>query len=344
MTVHSVEEADGVHFLTMQLVEGQSLDCLIAEGALPAEKLVEIATALADALAAAHEKGIVHRDLKPADVMVTKDGRVKVLDFGLAKVTGSGDGAKTDSELATEVQTAEGIVMGTMPYMSPEQVQGRAVDHRTDIFSLGVILYEMASGRRPFEGRSTAELASAILRDTPPVVIELRADLPGELARIIRRCLEKETRQRFQTVRDVGNELGDMRRQPSGVAVLETARSHAAGSGAGRAEEGFWVAVLPFKSSGASAELAALAEGITEDIVTGLSRFSYLKVIARSRSRRPVRGRRARRALRDGGQPSPSGLDDSPGRAARRRHERGTPLGGDLRSRLSPGRDPRPAG
>src|SRR5580704_17888613 len=164
VTIFSVEEAEGVHFLTMELVEGQPLDRLIPEGGLPAGRIVDIATALAAALAAAHEKGIVHRDLKPANVMVTGDGRVKVLDFGLAKELHpyNPDGATLTAAGTTEM----GVVMGTPAYMSPEQVSGRTLDHRTDIFSLGIILYEMASGRRPFQGGSSFELATAILRDT----------------------------------------------------------------------------------------------------------------------------------------------------------------------------------
>jgi serine/threonine protein kinase len=134
VTVHSVEEADGVHFLTMQLVEGQPLDKLITEGGMPVARIVEIAMALADALAAAHEKGIVHRDLKPANVMVAQDGRLKVLDFGLAKVDGSRDEDEVDPEARTEMRTRDGVVMGTLPYMSPEQVSGLGVDHRTDLF------------------------------------------------------------------------------------------------------------------------------------------------------------------------------------------------------------------
>jgi serine/threonine protein kinase len=188
VSVYSVEEADGIHFLTMQLVEGQPLDQLIPEGGLPVEKLLGIAAALADALAAAHAKGIVHRDLKPANVVVSERGSVKVLDFGLAKITRSEEVEHLDSEMATDVQTREGVVMGTVPYMSPEQVSGLKVDHRTDIFSLGILLYEMATGRRPFQGRSSAELASAILRDSPPEVGHRRTDLPEELGRAIGRC------------------------------------------------------------------------------------------------------------------------------------------------------------
>ncbi len=211
VTVFSVEEADGVHFLTMQLVEGEPLDRLIPEGGLPVERILEIATALAEALAAAHGKGIVHRDLKPANVMITSDGRVKVLDFGLAKVSGSSHEARGGTELPTEMLTRDGIVMGTAPYMSPEQVQGGALDHRTDIFSLGVMLHEMATGRRPFQGRSSADLLAAILRDAVPPVTGVRPDLPANLTRVIRRCLEKDAGQRFQTARDVSNELRSAR-------------------------------------------------------------------------------------------------------------------------------------
>ena len=288
VTIHSVEECDGIHFLTMQLVEGQSLDRVIPKGGLPAERIVEIAGELADALAAAHEKGIMHRDLKPANVMITNDGRVKVLDFGLAKEMRPTDPA--DATLTSAGRTEIGVVMGTPSYMSPEQISGRPLDHRTDIFSMGVLLHEMATGVRPFVGASSAELATAILRDSPPSVTELRADLPSDLARIIRRCLEKDPRYRVQTARDVSNEFRDLSRQTSQkVPPATSAASRGVatpGFGSTRADEGFWVAVLPFKYSGSNAELTALAEGLTEDIVTGLSRFSYLRVIARSSTAR----------------------------------------------------------
>ena len=287
VTIFSVEEADGHQFLTMELIEGQPLDRVISAAGLPAEQIVEIARALADALAAAHEKGIVHRDLKPANVMFTQDGRVKVLDFGLAKDVREADagGLARTSEGNTQV----GMVMGTPAYMSPEQISGRALDHRTDIFSLGVVLHEMATGRPPFEGASSAELMSAILRDTPAPVTDIRSDLPADLARIIQRCLEKDPRRRMQTARDVSHELRDLARQlPARAPVASTALRalSTADSGSARADEGFWVAVLPFKSLGTSADLAGLAEGLTEDIVTGLSRFSYLRVIARGSTSR----------------------------------------------------------
>src|SRR5436190_14748803 len=142
----------------MELVEGQSLDRLIPTSGLDVERILAIADALAGALGAAHDKGIVHRDLKPANIMLTDGGAVKVLDFGLAKLHGPADHV-ADADLPTVMHTSVGVVMGTLPYMSPEQVQGRALDHRTDIFSLGVVLYEMATGRRPFREQSLAALA-----------------------------------------------------------------------------------------------------------------------------------------------------------------------------------------
>jgi serine/threonine protein kinase len=167
VTVFSVEEADGVQFLTMQLVDGQPLDRLIPEGGLAVERILEIAVGLADALAAAHERGIVHRDLKPANVMVAKDGRVKVLDFGLARMSEVQAGGPAGSELPTELLTREGVVMGTVSYMAPEQVRGELVDSRSDLFALGVVLYELSAGRRPFGGSSLADVTSAVLRDEP---------------------------------------------------------------------------------------------------------------------------------------------------------------------------------
>ncbi|HLX00243.1 MAG TPA: serine/threonine-protein kinase [Candidatus Acidoferrales bacterium] len=286
VTIYSVEEAEGVHFLTMELVEGRSLKDCIKEGGMPVEQIVEIARALGEALAAAHERGIMHRDLKPANVMVTEDGRVKALDFGIAKeIQLEGDGVT----LIAADSTQAGVVMGTPAYMSPEQITGRMLDHRTDIFSLGVMLHEMATGQRPFVGRSPAELISAVLNDTPPLVTDVCSDLPSDLARIIRRCLEKDPRHRLQTARDVGNEFRDLAKclsRKEGTSSSTPRSTTSYDSGAARTDEGFWVAVLPFKHKGANAGLDALAEGITEEIITGLSRFSYLRVIARNSTAR----------------------------------------------------------
>jgi serine/threonine protein kinase len=251
VTIYSVEESDGVHFLTMELVEGESLDHRIPEGGLPVQQIVEIASSLADALAVAHGKGIVHRDLKTANVMVTEEGRIKVLDFGLAKEIRAAN--SSDATMTSAGHTEAGLVLGTPRYMSPEQIAGRTLDHRTDIFSLGIIFYEISSGRRPFAGTSSAELVSAILRDTPPLVTDVRANLPADLARIIQRCLEKNAADRFQSARDIRNELRGINAAnaeaspPSSTTPNGTRPATTPDSGAARAEDGFWVAVLPFK-------------------------------------------------------------------------------------------------
>ncbi len=227
VTIFSVEEADGSRFLAMELVEGESLDTLLAPGGLPLSRFFEIAVPLADALSAAHERGIVHRDLKPANVMVTREGRVKVLDFGLAKLEAAGSNpnlTSTPTESRAEL-TSEGQVFGTVAYMSPEQARGGKVDARSDVFSLGVVLYQMVTGERPFQGESAVDMISAILRDTPPSVTDRRADLPPHLARILRRCLEKDPRDRYQTSRDVHNELRDLRAETLSGLSLRSGRS-----------------------------------------------------------------------------------------------------------------------
>ena len=225
VTIYNIEEDAGRQFLVMELVEGDSLDRLIPPEGLPLARIFDIAIPLTDALTAAHERGIVHRDLKPANVMMTSDGRLKVLDFGLAKLVAEafvpGDGEATAAAPPSAALTREGVVMGTAPYMSPEQLQGHEVDHRTDIFSLGIMLYEMVTGRRPFRGDSGIALASSVLKDNPPHVTELRGELPRHLGRIIHRCLEKEPRSRYQSALDVHNELKGLREEvASGSATI----------------------------------------------------------------------------------------------------------------------------
>jgi len=214
VTIHTVEEAEGVRFLTMQLVEGKRLSELIPKGGMHLEQIFDIAIPLADALAAAHEKGVIHRDLKPGNIMVTDNGRVKVLDFGLAKLRRDSE-AEMATQLPTEPLTEEGQLLGTAPYMSPEQVEGKMLDSRSDAFSLGIILYEMAAGARPFQGESSVSTMARILEAEPQQLADLRPELPPEFLRIVRRCLRKRPEDRYNDTRDLLVALKDLRQDSS---------------------------------------------------------------------------------------------------------------------------------
>ena len=227
VTLYSVEEEGGLRFLTMELVEGRGLETLVTKAGLPAEEVLRIGIAVAAALAAAHDKHVVHRDLKPANIVVGDGGIVKVLDFGLAKLTDPEvsleENAPTDVQVAV---TREGAVLGTVAYMSPEQARGRTLDHRTDLFSLGIVLYELAAGRRPFRGETSADVTSAILSETPPPLSDVKPDIPRDLARIVTRCLEKDPERRVSSARDVRNDLqavADELRHGSAVATTPRA-------------------------------------------------------------------------------------------------------------------------
>jgi serine/threonine protein kinase/tetratricopeptide (TPR) repeat protein len=270
VTIHSVEEAGGTHFLTMELVEGVALSHLIPRGGLPLDKLFELAIPLADALAAAHEKGIVHRDLKPANVMVDKRGSVKILDFGLAKIAGSDEMRALDSRIENLSQTQTGMMMGTLPYMSPEQAQGRSVDHRSDLFSIGAVLYEMASGQPPFQGETSAELMSSILQDSPRPITELRTDVPLGLERILERCLAKEIEERYASAQDLRDAVDGLRRD-----LIVRPQSVFAGS-AGEAS----IAILPFTNMSTDPESEFFADGISEEIINALAQIELLHVVA----------------------------------------------------------------
>jgi len=211
VTVYSVEEAEGRHFIAMELVQGRTLSEAVPTGGMALRDLLHVGVQVADALAAAHGQGVVHRDLKPGNVMLAEDNRVKVIDFGLAKLMPEADAEEVGtSQDVTAALTGEGRILGTPAYMSPEQVEGGELDHRCDIFSLGVMLYEMGTGKRPFGGDSAISVVSAIIKDTPAPLREHRPELPYELERIVRRCLNKDVRERFQTTLDVRNELKDL--------------------------------------------------------------------------------------------------------------------------------------
>ena len=236
VTVHEIESAEGVDFIVMELVAGKTLDALIPRHGMRFGEVLRIAIPLADALAAAHGAGIVHRDLKPANVMVTPEGVVKVLDFGLAKLT-QAETASSEDDTTLDAQaklSRPGTVAGTPAYMSPEQASGRPVDARSDIFSFGALLYEMVTGRRPFGGGSTAEMLAALLKEQPRPPSEVVTDVPKELERIILRCLRKEPERRFQSVLDVKVELQEVKEESDSTPTVPRVRA--------RRRRGRWVA------------------------------------------------------------------------------------------------------
>jgi eukaryotic-like serine/threonine-protein kinase len=203
LSIYDVGKHDGSPYVVSELLEGETLRKRIGGTALGQRRAIDYALQIANGLAAAHEKGIIHRDLKPDNIFVTNDGRVKILDFGLAKLTQlDGDQAQTDIP-TRRVDTDPGVVMGTVGYMSPEQLKGRAVDQRSDIFSFGAILYEMLSGRRAFHGESTAETMSAILKEDPSELSETNKTVSPALERLVNHCLEKNPEARFHSARDL---------------------------------------------------------------------------------------------------------------------------------------------
>ena len=235
--VYDVGREEGSLYVVTELLEGETLRSRLAGSALPPRRALDYAVQVAHGLAAAHEKGIVHRDLKPENLFVTNDGRVKILDFGLAKLTQREGAAGPQTNLPTaSAGTEPGIVMGTLGYMSPEQVRGKPADARSDIFSFGAILYEMLSGKRAFHGDSAADTMSAILREDPPELSVTKATIPPGLDRIVRHCLEKSPEQRFHSAHDLAFDLEALS-GTSGTAVLAAPATRAYGSA--------WRIVLP---------------------------------------------------------------------------------------------------
>ncbi len=216
--IYDVDQDSGIHFLALELLEGETLKQQVARGPLPLEELLELGSQLADALSAAHEKNILHRDIKPANVFITRRGQAKLLDFGLAKLTGSEDFAATAATAGPTappeaVLTSPGSVVGTMAYMSPEQARGLELDARTDVFSLGAVLYEMATGRMPFPGTTSAVIFDAILNRPPLPLGELSPTLPDELGRIIGKALEKDREVRYQSAAELRADLKRLKRE-----------------------------------------------------------------------------------------------------------------------------------
>ena len=209
LAVHDFGEHEGSPYMVTEFLEGETLRERVRPGALPVRKATEYAEQVARGLAAAHEKGIVHRDLKPENIFVTRDGRVKILDFGLAKLTRP-EGTVLSDAATLASPTEPGVVMGTVGYMSPEQVKGQNADHRSDLFSFGAILYEMLSGKRAFHGDTSVETMSAILKQDPPELTETTRTVSPALERIVRHCLEKNPDERFQSARDVAFNLANL--------------------------------------------------------------------------------------------------------------------------------------
>jgi serine/threonine-protein kinase len=277
MGIHDFGRHEDLSYAVMELLEGETLRERMARAELSPRKAVEIARQIALGLAAAHARGVVHRDLKPENLFVTRDGLVKILDFGLAKQDPSLVDDTPDAEAQTIGHSRDGIILGTQGYMSPEQVRGRPADERSDVFSLGVVIYEMLAGARPFAGDSAADVMGAILRDDPPDLTNLNPQVPPSLRRIVHRCLEKQRHERFQTARDLTfaletiSEISDQVQAPGSFGVTPTARDTRSS-----------IAVLPFVNMSPDPEQDYFCEGMAEEIINALAGIEGLRVAARS--------------------------------------------------------------
>src|SRR5215472_5775898 len=226
LAVYDVGTQDGLPYVVSELLEGETLRDRLRHGALSRRRSVEYGIQLARALAAAHDKEIVHRDLKPENIFITREGRIKILDFGLAKLTRQEEAAAAAGQTtppAMTVDTIPGVVLGTVGYMSPEQVRGLAADARSDIFSLGIMLYEMLSGQRAFKGQTSADTMSAILKEDPPDFAETGREISPAVERIVRHCLEKNPEERFRSAHDVAFALENISLTSQSSAAIATA-------------------------------------------------------------------------------------------------------------------------
>ena len=275
-TVYAIDEHEGQHFIAMELLEGETLGDLLRRGPVSIESLLQIGVQLADALESAHAKGIVHRDVKPANIFVNVRGQAKILDFGLAKFDRMPIRGEVDATAVRDELTHAGTAIGTVSYMSPEQARATPTDSRTDIFSLGAVLYQMATGAQPFPGESSAVIFDAILNRDPIPVTQLNSAVPSELWRMLLKALEKDRNLRYQSVTDLKTDLMRLKRD------IDSGGRRLSESGETRRAAEKSVAVLYFENLSGVKEDEYLRDGVTEDIITELSKIKGLKIYSRA--------------------------------------------------------------